>query len=79
MCQKTDRDCVSAVQGCHDAVEEALKKNLLWVIVAAVVIAFLQVSKFIRIQRVCVCVCDHGAEYSSESRTHVTCRKKAVL
>ncbi|XP_035512743.1 CD63 antigen [Morone saxatilis] len=30
-------------KGCHDAVEALLKKNLLWVIVAALVIAFLQI------------------------------------
>ncbi|KAG7221726.1 hypothetical protein INR49_000093 [Caranx melampygus] len=29
--------------GCHDAVEAILKKNILWVIVAALVIAFLQI------------------------------------
>ncbi|XP_051281257.1 CD63 antigen [Dicentrarchus labrax] len=31
------------LKGCHDAVEALLKKNLLWVIVAALVIAFLQI------------------------------------
>lgn len=30
-------------QGCHDAVVELLKKNIQWVIVAALVIALLQV------------------------------------
>ncbi|XP_071333259.1 CD63 antigen [Trachinotus anak] len=30
-------------EGCHDAVEALLKKNILWVIVAALVIAFLQI------------------------------------
>lgn len=31
-------------QGCHDALENSLKKNLLWVIVAALVIAVLQIT-----------------------------------
>ncbi|XP_038577996.1 CD63 antigen [Micropterus salmoides] len=31
------------LKGCHDAVEALLKKNILWVIVAALVIAFLQI------------------------------------
>ena len=31
------------MQGCHDALEALLKKNIQWVIVAALVIAFLQV------------------------------------
>lgn len=30
-------------QGCHDVLEAVLKKNIQWVIVAALVIAFLQV------------------------------------
>ncbi|XP_029362439.1 CD63 antigen [Echeneis naucrates] len=30
-------------KGCHDAVEALLKKNIMWVIVAALVIAFLQI------------------------------------
>lgn len=30
-------------KGCHDALEALLKKNILWVIVAALVIAFLQI------------------------------------
>lgn len=30
-------------QGCHDVLEEVLKKNIQWVIVAALVIAFLQI------------------------------------
>ncbi|XP_058498903.1 CD63 antigen [Solea solea] len=30
-------------QGCHDAVEAMLEKNLLWVIIAAIVIAILQI------------------------------------
>ncbi|XP_029995179.1 CD63 antigen [Sphaeramia orbicularis] len=38
----TDADKVYQ-KGCHDVLVEQLKKNLLWVIVAAVVIAFLQI------------------------------------
>ncbi|XP_068198734.1 CD63 antigen-like [Antennarius striatus] len=34
-------------EGCHDVVEELLKKNVLWVIVAALVIAFLQIMGII--------------------------------
>lgn len=39
------RDGVAGLvfQGCHDAVVELLKENIQWVIVAALVIAFLQV------------------------------------
>ncbi|XP_028264867.1 CD63 antigen [Parambassis ranga] len=31
-------------EGCHDAVEAVLKQNVLWVIIAALVIAFLQIT-----------------------------------
>lgn len=40
----TVKDSYHIFQGCHDAVVAVLKENIQWVIVAALVIAFLQVG-----------------------------------